>query len=943
MMKLRKLFVAAVLLTAASGVRAQQQGQMPPMPVDPEVKVGHLDNGLTYYIRHNEYPKGKACFYFAQKVGSVQEDEAQRGLAHFLEHMAYNGSRHFKSGDLNAYMSSIGVEDGRDNNAYTSTDRTVYYLTNVPTDRQSALDSCVMVMSDWSTGLLLSQEEINKERDVIHNEYRLRVNAAARMEEQVAGKVFSGSKYADRNPIGLMSVVDNFSPEFLRSYYQKWYHPANQAVIIVGDVDPAKMEEAVKRYFGPIQNPKDAARIEDVEIANKPAADYMATNDKEQQVTLFRILHRMDATPAAERNTLAYYADDMAKTLISQLFNARMSEITQNPNSPLLQIQTGYSPLATGFLQAKTKDMQVVVGVAKDGKDREALQALLEEMKRVHDFGFTATEYERAKAELLSEVEKAYNNRTNTPSNDFSEAYVENFLAGDPIPSIEQEYQLSQAIAGSLPLEAVNEYARELINLNDSNLVVWSMQKTGAGNFTDADLRKAVENVRAKQLTAYVDNVKQEPLMTTMPARGKITKEETAPFGARKLTLSNGATVYLKKADFQKDEITGQAVANGGEGALMKESAGNRKLAELALMATGLGTFMQSDLQKALAGKQVGVDLSLGATQSYMSCNSTPKDMETMFQLIYLNFTNKTKDEKVLKQILSNVSLGLKNRGLKAESVYTDSLNNTIHAHNPADAIPTQAELDAFDADRMLRLQKELFANAADFTFMFVGNFDEAKIREYIEQYVASLPSEGKATRRAVDPTVFAKGDTKNIFTFRMENPQSHSEEDWIMKLPYTLDNSVQVDALGRVLSFDVNQDVREDNSAAYAAQAVARLSANALNSYARVRSIALTNPDKNDLANQLMAQCAARMKTSVKAENLKKAQETMIAQNADARKTNSYWIGVLTDYHLFGIDTDTDYVKAVEAITPEKIQQLARKLLVPANHIQVVMKAEKK
>lgn len=942
-MKLRKLFVAVAFIMTASGMKAQGQEQVMKVPADPAVKIGQLDNGLTYYIRHNGYPKGKACFYFAQKVGSVQEEEAQRGLAHFLEHMAYNGSRHFKSGDLNAYMSSIGVEDGRDNNAYTSTDRTVYYLTNVPTDRQGVLDSCVMVMSDWSTGLLLSKDEIDKERDVIHNEYRLRVNAAARQEDMAAPRVFSGSKYADRNPIGLMSVIDNFSPEFLRSYYRKWYHPQNQAVIIVGDVDPAKMEEAVRKYFGPIQNPKDAAKIEDVEIANKSAADYIATADKEQQVTLIRILHRIDATPASERSNMDYYVRTMCRSLISQLFNARMSEITQNSNSPLLQIQTGYSPLATGFRQAKTKDMQIVIGVSKDGKDSDALRALLEEVKRVHDFGFTATEYERAKADLLSQVEKAYNNRTNTPSSDFSEQYVEHFLVGDPIPSIEQEYQIDQNLLGALPLEAVNQYAKELINLNDSNLVVWTMQKEGEGNFTEKALAQAVKNARATQLTAYVDNVKQEPLMTELPKKGSITREVSDRFGTKKLTLSNGATVYLKKADFEKDEIAGQAMANGGEGALIKESVGNRKLAEVALAATGLGTFMQSDLQKTLAGKQVMVDLSLGKTKSYMSCSSTPKDLETMFQLIYLNFTNKTKDEKVLQQYISNISLGLKNRGLKAESVYGDSLNNTIYAHNPAEAIPTQKEVDSFDADRMLALQKELYSNAADFTFVFVGNFDEAQMRTYLEQYIASLPSKGKALRKAVDPTTYAKGEVKNIFTYKMENPQSHSEFDWIMKVPYTLDNLVQVDALGRVLSFDVNKDVREDNSAAYAAQAAAGLIANQLNCHARVRSIAMTNPDKNDLANDLMAKCAERMKTSVKADNLKKAQETMIAQIADARKTNNYWLDVISDYSLFGIDKDTDYNKAVDALTPAKLQQLAQKLLVPANHIQVIMRAEKK
>ncbi|MBQ2332552.1 MAG: insulinase family protein, partial [Prevotella sp.] len=549
-MRLRNLFVA-VLLFVVGGLQAQE---MPSIPKDPALRMGKLDNGLTYYIRHNDYPEHVANFYIAQKVGSINENDDQRGLAHLLEHMAFNGSDHFKGNSMQEYLQSIGVEYGRNLNAYTSTDQTVYYITDVPTARISVVDSCMLVLKDWSNGLTLTSEAIDEERDIVHNEYRMRIVGTQKILEQVLPDLYPGSKYGHRFPIGLMEIIDGCNPETLRAYYRKWYRPDNQGIIIVGDIDVDRTEQKIKELYGGITVPANAAKVEFEPVPDNNEGIYVIGKDKEQQVSMFLVSMKHDATPDSLKNNVSYMVFDFARDVIAEMLNARFTEESQKPECPFLNA----SAEEGNYLVSRTKDAFTLSLIPKEGKELEGLATGLRELKRVKDFGFTATEYDRAKSEYISRLESTYNNREKQRSDVYCSQYVNNFIENEPIPSIEDKYQLMNQIVPMIPVEAINEIARQLITNNDTNFVVLAavQEKEGKQYFTTDDMKNAVANVRQETLEAYVDNVKQEPLMAELPKAGSIVKEEdNTQLGFKKLTLSNGATVLMKKTDFNADQI----------------------------------------------------------------------------------------------------------------------------------------------------------------------------------------------------------------------------------------------------------------------------------------------------------------------------------------------------------------------------------------------------
>lgn len=520
-MKLKKFFAAAIVLLTAGQAMAQM---MPPIPVDKDVRIGHLDNGLTYYIRHNSFPEHVASFYIAQKVGSINENDDQRGLAHLLEHLAFNGSEHFQGNSLQEYLQSIGVEYGRNLNAYTSIEKTVYYFTDVPTTRVSAVDSCMLILKDWSNGISLTKEAINDERDVVHNEYRMRMVGQQRILERALPKLYPGCKYGYRMPIGLMSVVDGCDPETLRAYYRKWYRPDNQAIIIVGDVDVDHIEAQIKKLFGGIKVPANAAKVVPVEVPDNNQGIYVVDKDKEQQMGIFQIFMKHEATPDSLKNGVDYLLKGYMDNIFASMMNARFSEKSQEPDCPYLQAGTNIGD----YLLSSTKEALTSFGAAKDGQMKEAYAAVMRELKRAHDFGFTATEYQRAKDEFMSQMEKAYTNRDKMKNEQFTTQYVDNFTSNEPIPSVEDEYQIYQMLVPHIPVEAVNQYAKQLICETDTNLVslVMMREADGAVYPTEQELADIVKQVRGEKLEAYVDNVKQEPPIAQEPKAGKIKRQQ---------------------------------------------------------------------------------------------------------------------------------------------------------------------------------------------------------------------------------------------------------------------------------------------------------------------------------------------------------------------------------------------------------------------------------
>ena len=941
-MKIRMFFAAVLTMFSATAMVAQQM-QMPPIPVDPAVRIGKLDNGLTYYIRHNEYPEHVANFYIAQRVGSINEDESQRGLAHFLEHMAFNGSEHFKGNGIIEFCRSLGVEFGSDLNAYTSIDQTVYRVCNVPTKRATALDSCLLILKDWSNGLLLEPEEIDKERDVVHNEWRLGEGPSQRMLQRALPKTYPGSKYGERLPIGLMSVIDSFKPQTLRAYYHKWYRPDNQAIIVVGDVDVNHMEDKIKELFAGIKVDPNAPKVVPEAVPDNKEAIYVYEKDKEMQMANVWVMMKHEATKPEEKASMAYLVQDYAVSVISQMINQRLSEMTQDAACPFFQ---GFADDAN-YLLSRTKDCFELIGIPKEGKEMETLQVLYREAKRAREFGFTATEYERAKADYLSSLEKQYTNRDKRKNDEFGNAYRDHYLNNEPIPPLDVLYQTMQQIAPNIPVQAINQMLPELISPTDSNLVVMIMaqDKEGKVHPTEKDMIAAVAAARAEKLEAYVDNVKDEPLLDVATIKkGKITKEtENKTFDYKELTLSNGATVILKKTDFKDDEVQMQAFAKGGKSLYGEADYTNLKVFDTAIGMSGLGNFSSTELQKALAGKNVNADLSLANTRQYLTAHSTPKDIETMFQMSYLYFTNVKKDDKQFQNLMTQLDMALKNKSLSPDAVFSDSVAATTYGHNPRFNNIDVKDLKDINYDRILEIAKERFQNAAQFTFVISGNFDEQTIRPLIEQYIASLPATKAKPEQFKEVITFAKGEVVNQFKVKTESPKATAREMWYAEMPYTLDNIVKLDAVGQVLSMIYLKTIREDESAAYSCGAAGHFNTGTNQPKALLQAYCPMNPDKSELAVRLLHEGIQNMAKQVDADQLQKVKDYMLKQADIDAKQNGYWINTITTFKEYGLDVNTDYKKTVEALTVDNVRDFLNELLKSGNHVEVIMTPETK
>ena len=939
MTKFRNLLVALVLTFVGSATTlAQMGGQAPIVPIDKDVRIGKLDNGLTYYLRHNNWPEQRAEFYIAQKVGSLQENDDQRGLAHFLEHMAFNGSKHFEGNSLLRWCESIGVKFGTDLNAYTSIDQTVYNISNVPTTRESIVDSCLMILWDWADGLLLENEEIEKERGVIHEEWRLRTSAQMRMLERDLPKLYPGSKYGLRMPIGLMEIIDNFERPFLQQYYEKWYRPDNQGIIIVGDIDVDQVEQKIKTMFSQIAHPAaDAAQVELEPVPDNAEPIVIIDKDKEQKYNIVEVMFKHDATPDSMKTSLYYLVGNYMKNTAISLLNARLGELAQQPDCPYLQASVGDG----NYIFAKTKDAFNLSLVPKDGMMNEALTAVMAEALRAAKFGFTQTEYDRSKANTLSSLDKTYSNKDKRYNRTFVNQYVEHFLANEPIPSIDDYYQLMKSMVPQIPLDGINQVMERLVPKNDSNMVVlnFNQEKDDATYPTEEGLLGAVAKARTMPLTAYVDNVKNEPLLTTLPKKGKIKKEvKNDLFGYTELTLSNGVKVIMKQTDLKKDQVILVAEGWGGSSLYGLDERANIGLFDNAIEASGLGNFSNTELVKALAGKIAGAGLSMSSQRTVVNGSSTPTDVETMMQLVYLYFTAINKDQQSFDQMMKNVEISLKNRLLQPEAVFSDSLNATLSCHNLRFKPIEVADLQNVSYDRILNMARERTANAAAFTFTIIGNYNDSVIRPLIEQYIASLPAQKKVVK-GKDISTDYTGTVINDFRHKAETPKAIAQMHWYTKrMPYTLENVIRSQVAGQVLQMIYLKEIREEASAAYTANAQAGVSRDDFGDEATIVAYCPMKPEKADDALRIMKEAVGKMAVSCDADMVNKVKEYMLKSHADQLKTNGYWMGRIGAWRKWGLDFHTDYEKTVEAVTPESVSAFVAEVLKSGNFARVVM-----
>ena len=935
-MKLRKLFsLFAFALTAMANAQ-----QMPPVPVDTGVRIGKLPNGLTYYIRHNEWPEHVANFYIAQRVGSLQEEEDQRGLAHFLEHMAFNGSEHFKEYGIVEFCRSLGVAFGRDLNAYTNFAETVYNVNNVPTTRQSALDSCLIIIKDWSNGLLLEDKEIDKERGVIHGEWAMRNSASMRLLESNLPRLFPGSKWGVRLPIGLMSVVDNFTYDALRKYYKKWYRPDNQAVIVVGDVDVDHTEKVIKELFSSIPLDPNAPKVEKYPVPDNYEPIYFVDKDKEMRNNQISVNMKIDAMPDSLKGTMAYLINHFIKLQLRGMLESRFNELAQKPECNFV---AAYANVG-GYTYSNTKDAFQLTVIPKENKDLEALRDAVREIMRAKQHGFTASELIRSKDGFMSWIEKEYLNRDKRDNDNFGSQYSAHFISNEPIPSIEDEHQYWNMISQMVTPEIVNQYANQVISVSDTNLVVYEFAQDKEGRFipTADELRKTYEAARAEKLEPWVDNTKNEPLIAELPKKGSIKKTtENATLGYKELSLSNGATVILKKTDYKTDEIQMTAFAKGGTCLYGEKDYSNLKVMRYMGNLSGLGNFSNNELQKALAGKQCAVGFNMNVTRSNVTGHTTPKDIETFLQLVYLNFTSVAKDSLSYESFMGQLKLVLPSQGLQPEYAFEDSLSTVIYSGNPRYKILGESDINKISYDRCLEIIKERTANAANYTFVFVGNYDEATLLPLIEQYIASLPAK-KADNVAIkDVNTFFKGNKKLDFKRKMESPKPQLANMYYAPAENTRKNDVLMRYTSEVLSNEMLKQVREDASAAYHCSASCGI--NLIGSTPLVTlntSAPISEPSKLDMAAELMKKIVNDAAEKVDPDKVTKVKENMLKEAEISFKNNNFWMSAIVDWKLYGKDNYTDYKKLIESVTPEDVSSYIKNVILKSgNHAEVIMR----
>lgn len=937
-MKVNKLFAVLLLMLVAFSANMMTAQEMT-LPIDPAVRIGKLNNGLTYYIRHNNYPEQRANFYIAQRVGAMQEEDDQNGLAHFLEHMAFNGSEHFNGEGhrIDDYLQSKGY-----NNAYTNYTETVYIISDVPTTDQGVVDSCMLILKDWSHGLLLTDEEIDKERGVIHEEWRLGRDANDRMRSRQMETLFPGSKYAKRDVIGSMDVVDNFPYKVLRDYYDKWYRPDNQALVIVGDIDVDYIEAKIKDLFKNVPPPAaDAAQVVPFPIPDNDEPIVAIDKDVEQQFSVVQLYFKHDIVEKEAKNSVDYLAAGYMKSMMGMMLNQRLQELAQDPNCPFLQAVA----FDGKYMGANTKDAFTLIVVPKEGMTEAATQVGLTEVLRAAKYGFTATEYARAQENYQSSLERQYNERDKVHNSVYTTQCYRHFLDNEPLMSVEDNYQYMTAIAPQIPVEYINQLLTNLVRLDGKNMVVvnFNQEKDGAVYPTKEGMLNAVNAAETAEITPYVDNVKQEPLIAKLPKKGKIVNERNnETLGYKELELSNGARVLLKPTDFKQDEILMLARQRGGSSLYGEQDWANCEMFDDVVESSGLGGFNNMELTKALAGKNVSVHQTLYTNYDYVTGNSNVKDLETLFQLVYLQFTDITKDEKNYNKLISTMDMVLKNKDLDPDNVFSDSLSYILNNYSWRSKPFAADDMKQVNYDRILEIAKERTANAANYTFMFVGSFDEAVIRPLIEQYIASLPAKKGVKSNWVNVAEHPVGQTIKHFTQKMETPKTTANINWYStEIPYTLENGIKASLLGRILSRIYYDKIREDAGAAYSVGCFGRNSLEGDRPYTVITAYAPLKPEFTDMAVGVFNEEMMKACESIDPVKLEDFKTVMLKNHETQLKENSYWYNIIAGYADRGLDFHTGYEDIVKAQTPETIAAFARELMKAGNKVELVMSPE--
>lgn len=908
------------------------------IPVDPSLRIGTLSNGMKYYIKKNVLPEKKVEFRLAINAGSILEDENQRGLAHFMEHMNFNGTKNFPDNKLVDFLQSIGVKFGQHLNAYTGFDETVYMLP-VPLDKPGNLDAGLKVMEDWAFNATLSDEQINKERGVVLEEMRLGLGPDKRMMDRYLPKLLYKSQYADRLPIGKKEVLENFKPDLIRKFHKDWYRPDLMAIVVVGDINADEIEKKIRNNFSKYKNPSKPRERKSFDLPNHKEALVAIETDPDATGSGVQFIMK-DSEVYQPDVTVQQYDKSIVEGLVNIMLNSRLSELVDSANPPFT-----YGSVYHGGTYARSKEAFQGAAATKDGDQLNALKVLLEEVERAKRFGFTQSELDRAKDQMLSSYEWAYNNKDKNQSGELIDGYVNHFLRQEPIPGITWGYEHIKGVLPAIALEQTNEIIKKRVKDDSRVIIITGPKKENITMPTEAMVLKTFDAVKMADLKPYEEKKKTESLIKPFQSQGKITKTDAdSKLGTTTWTLNNGTKVTFKKTDFKDDEIVFAAISLGGVSVIPDADYNKTKFAFDALLEAGLAGLSKTDLTHYLAGKQVSVSSYVGGLTEGISGTSSKKDMKTAMELIYACFTDLNYNPESFNTYKTRKSAMLANVDSDPEYYFSNEYSKFINQKNPrfTSLEPTEKDWANTDYKKAYDIYKEKFANAGNFHFYFVGNIDEEQLKEQVLQYIASLPATGISSTFRDTGYRPVKGGYTKVYR-KGKEPKSLVTISYSGEAPYNEKEAMALSALGEVATIKIIEKLREDESGIYGGGASGSFSKIPYSAYDFSINFPCGPENADQLTKSAMAELQKLIDKGPEQKDLDKYKEGEYNEYKTSLKNNGFWLQGIAQNQLDGSDQYDilNYPDKVKALTIKDLQEVARKYLTKEKNVATLMPEE--
>ena len=930
----RKFFLPSLLILAVSGAAMAQTGG-DAVPSDPAIRTGTLKNGMTYYIRHNNEPEKRASFYIIQNVGALLEENDQNGLAHFLEHMAFNGTEHFpdKDGGIISTLEKHGVAFGRNINAFTAFNETVYNISDVPVEHPGLLDTCLLVLNDWSNYLLLTDEEIDAERGVIAEEWRTRRTAQFRMTWEFLPTLLAGSKYAERDIIGDIDIIRNFDYSTLRDFYHDWYRTDLQAIAIVGDIDPEVMEEKVKDMFSGIPPVERPAERPFFEVPGQDDMRYVLVTDKEasQHSASLYIKHKA-ADPSKKGR--AYMKDQYTRSLFNSMVSERINELLQKGTPPFVTGSISYSGFVRGY------DVLTIGASYSKGEGEKAFEAIYKEAERVKRHGFTEGELKRAKAKMMSNWDNYYKERDKIDNDTRARDIQQHFLTNEPLPSIEYEYQNVKETLPGISLAEVSELAKKWVTDKNRVLYVQGPEDEEAGYLSEQQTLELMEKVESSEVQAYADAASGESLINGMlPGGGIISTRELSGFDALEWTLDNGAKVIYKKADYEKDNVTLRAFSFGGASLIDDEFIPEASLMPTLALAYGAGEFDNIALQKMMSGKKASMSINLSETVESFSGSSTPADFETMMQLLYLRFEKPRFDPEAHNALAGRFAAMMETMNNNPQKVMQDSLTLIMAGYHPRARVIDEDFIKDIEFEKIEELYKERFSDAGDYTFFIVGNVEKERAKEMAEKYIGSLSASERSEKwidRGVRPP---EGKVEKVIEMPMAVPKATVVLSYSEDMEFKPYNRQAARVINGILNIIFTEKIREEEGGTYGVSTAVTLQQLPVQKANTIITFDCDPERAGELKAKVQSELQRLMDEGPEQEYLDKAVNNILKNREESKQHNSYWMTSLYTYYLSGINYNdpSNFEDILKEFTADDIREAAKAFFGDADLVDII------